>query len=104
IAEPDFNAYNYAFVGEETINGRRCKLVEAVPIDASKEVYGKVVHAIDPKDLVVVRRRFFDKKGQLIKEWSATKLEKVSGYWTVRDQTMKDFPKDMQSRLEMTEI
>lgn len=104
IAEPDLNAFNYAFVGEETINGRRCKLVEAVPIDAKNEVYGKVIHAIDPKDLVVVRRKFFDKKGQPIKQWSANKIEKISGYWTVRDQTMKDLSKDMESRLEMVEI
>jgi len=104
IAEPDINAFDYTFVGEETINGRACKLVQSVPKNPKTEVYGKVIHAIDPKDHLVVRRKFFDAKGKPIKEWSANKIEKVTGIWTVRDQTMKDLVGDVESRLEMTEI
>lgn len=104
IAEPDLNAFTYTFVGEETLNGRRCRLVESVPKDPKKEVYGKVVHSIDPKDLIVVRRRFFDQNGQQIKDWSADKIAKTSGYWTVKSQTMKNLAKDQESKIEMTEI
>jgi hypothetical protein len=104
IAEPDLDAFTYTFVGEETINGRPCKLVESVAKDPNTEVYGKVVHAIDAKDLIVVRRRFFDKSGKPIKQWSADKIEKVEGYWTVRDQRMKMLTGNEESRIEMTEI
>jgi hypothetical protein len=104
VAEPDLNAFTYEFVGEEVINGRKCKLVQSTPTDPKKEVYGKIIHAIDPTDLLVLHRKFFDHKGQAIKEWSAKKVEKVDGYWTVLDQQMKDLTQDMESRIEMTEI
>lgn len=104
LAEPDLNAFTYTFAGDDTVAGRACKLVESVPKDAKGELYGKVIHAIDPKDLIVLRRRFFDPKGTAVKEWTATKVEKVSGYWTVRDQRMKDLIQANESRMEMTEI
>jgi hypothetical protein len=104
VAEPNLDAFTYQFVGDETIDGRPCKLVESVPKDPKNEVYGKVIQAIAVKDLVVVRRRFFDQKGQASKEWTAKKLEKVSGYWTVRDQFMKDLTQNAESRIEITEI
>ncbi|HVN84505.1 MAG TPA: outer membrane lipoprotein-sorting protein [Candidatus Binatia bacterium] len=104
VVQPDLNAFTYAFVGDEKIDGRACKLVESVPKDPTNEVYGKVIHAVDPKDLIVVRRRFFDKQGQAIKEWTADKVEKISGYWTVRDQRMKDLTGTLESHIQITEI
>lgn len=104
LTEPDLDAFTYRVVGEETINGRPCKLVESKPKNREGEVYGKIVHAIDPKDFVVVRRQFFDQDGLALKEWTAAKIEKIDGNWTVRDQRMKFHPGNLESRLEMTEV
>jgi hypothetical protein len=104
LVEPDLNSFDYRFVGTDTVAGRSCKLVESLPKSPEKEVYGKTIHAIDPKDLIVLRRKLFDKKGQPLKEWSGTKIEKVDGHWTVLDQRMKNLPREMESRIEITEI
>ena len=104
LAEPELDAFTYTLVGNETVDGRACKLVEATPKEPEKEVYGKVIVTIDPNDLIILRRKFFDQEGHALKEWSATKVEKVDGNWTVRDQRMKFLPGNLESRIEMTEI
>src|SRR5690606_15896460 len=74
MVRPELDRYTYRFVGEETVGGRKTRLVEAVPVKPEGELYGKTVSAIDPADLLVMRVQFFDPKGTLLKVWT---LEKV---------------------------
>ena len=104
LTEPDLDAFTYEIVGKEMLHGRACTLVASTPKNREGEVYGKIIHAIDPKDAVVVRRQFFDQDGRALKEWTAERIEKIDGNWTVRDQRMKFLPGNLESRLEMTEV
>jgi hypothetical protein len=89
LVKPELDDYDYRFVGEETVAGRACKLVESLPRDASDDAYSKTILAIDPVDAVVVRTQFFDHKARLLKTWTVEKLEKVDGMWTPFEQRMK---------------
>jgi len=104
LVKPDLDAYDYSFVGEEEINGRKTKLVQAVPKNPEGELYGKTVVAIDPQDLVVVREQFFDKKNQLYKVLTVKKLEKVDGVWTPLEQEMADVQGKTSSLLKVTDV
>ena len=104
LVEPPLDAYTHTFVGDAEVNGRYCKLVESVSKDPSKEIYSKIVSAIDPKDLIVMRREFFDKKGQPIKVWQVEKIEKVDGYWTPMIQDMRNTQDKAESRLQVVSI
>jgi len=104
LVEPQLDAYTYQFVGEEELLGRKTKLVEAVPKNTANEIYGKTVIAIDPTDLLILKRSFYDIKGNLLKVWTINKVEKVDGVWTMRDQTMTTVPAKTTSRLETPEI
>jgi hypothetical protein len=104
LVMPDLNDYTYRFVGEQTLLGRPCKLVEMVPKRPSEEIYGKTVLALDPKDLLILRRQFFDRKGDLFKVWTIDKVEKIDGNWTLREQEMANVKDNTRSLLEVAEI
>lgn len=104
LVEPPLDAYTHTFVGDAEVGGRYCKLVQSTPKDAAKEIYGKIVAAVDPKDLVVMRREFFDKKGQALKVWQVEKIEKIDGIWTPKIQDMRNSQDKTESRLEVTSI
>ncbi len=104
LVEPPVDAYAYSFAGEAKIGERNCKLVASAAKNPKKEVYSKIIAAIDPQDLVVMRREFFDKDGKLLKTLTVDKLEKVDGNWTPMLQTMKNAQDNSVSTLEVTSI
>jgi hypothetical protein len=104
LVEPKLNDYTYAFVGEEEVLGRKTKLVEATPKHPQSEIYGKTVLAIDPTDLLILKRRFSDKDGKPLKVWTIDKIEKVDGVWTIRQQTMENVQQKSTSKLETPTI
>lgn len=104
LVEPPSDAYTYSFAGEAKIGERNCKLVESVAKNPKKEVYSKIIVAIDPQDLVAVRREFFDKDGKLLKTLTVDKIEKIDGNWTPMVQTMTNAQDKSVSTLEVTSI
>lgn len=104
LVTPDLDAFEYTFVGEEEIGGRKARLVQAVPKDPEEEIYGKTVFAIDTEDLLVLRSELFDKKGNLFKVLTIEKWEKVDGHWTPMQQVMKDVQGDTSSTIVVNEI
>jgi Outer membrane lipoprotein-sorting protein len=95
--------YTYRFVGDETIGQRACRLVEAIPLRPQEEVYSKVILAIDPVDLVVMRAQLF-KDDKLFKVHTTDTLEKIDGYWTPRQQTMRNLEDNDASQLTTIEM
>jgi hypothetical protein len=104
LVQPNESAFTYSFVGEETVGGRQCKLVEAVPKSPADEMYSKMIFAIDPKDRLVMKTQVFDDKGKLLKVWTMEKMEKVDGVWTPLEQLMTNAQDNHWSRLQLTEI
>ena len=104
FAEPELDAFTYSFVGEESVGGRQCKLVQVVPKTLDDALYSKSIVAIDPNDLVVVRTQLFDDKGTLLKVWTMEKLDKIDGKWTPVKQKIEDVQEKHWSALEMSEI
>jgi outer membrane lipoprotein-sorting protein len=104
FARPEIDGFTYTFVGEETVGGRNCKLVQAVAKNAEDMLYSKSITAIDPTDLIVMRTQLFDDKGQLQKVWTIEKIEKIDGVWTPLKQKIEDVQEKHWSELEMTDV
>ena len=96
--------YTYRFVGDEMVGQRACKLVECTPKHPENEAYGKIIAAIDPIDLVVMRAQLFNQDGKLFKLHSTDIIEKIDGYWTPRQQTMRNLDDNDASQLTTVEI
>ena len=86
------------------MGGRSVNLVEMTPKDPAKEVYAKTVLALDPKDLLILRREFFDKNGDKVKVWTIDKVEQIDGIWTLTGQEMQDLKGKTKSRLDVSDI
>ena len=104
MVRPELDAFTYRFVGEEKIGERAAQLVEAVPKDAERELYGKTISAIDPVDLLLLRVQFFDEKGAPLKVWTLEKIERIDGQWTPLVQRMQALQEHHESRLTLTEV
>ena len=101
---PEVDNYTYKYLGKDVIGGRSVNLVEMTPKDPAKEVYAKTVLALDPKDLLILRREFFDKKGDKVKVWTIDKVEQIDGIWTLTGQEMQDLKNNSKSRLDVSDI
>ena len=104
LIEPELDASTYRFAGEQTVINRPCKLVESVPKNPDDAIYGKTINALDPSDLLVLKREFFDHKQRPLKVWEVRKVEKVDGHWTILDQTMTNVQERTTSRLEAVSV
>ena len=104
LVEPPLDAFTYKFVGEDQVLGRKVMLVESTPKDPKKEIYSKTIMALDPKDLLALRRQFYDQKGQILKVWTVEKVEKKDGNWTLMEQRMTNSQTNEQSRLEVKDV
>ncbi|HSP99066.1 MAG TPA: outer membrane lipoprotein-sorting protein [Candidatus Dormibacteraeota bacterium] len=101
---PEVDNFTYKYLGKNVVGGRSVTLVEMTPKDPDKEVYAKTVLALDPKDLLILRREFFDKNGDKVKVWTIDKVEQVDGIWTLTGQEMQDLKNDSKSRLDVSEV
>ncbi len=104
MVQPALDDFTYSFVGEETVGGRACRLVQSVPKNPEKELYGKSVFAIDPVDLVVMRVRLYDQRGELFKSLAVEKIEKIDGHWTPLLQRMENVQDHSSSELSTVQI
>jgi hypothetical protein len=101
---PDVDTFELTELSPETVAGRECRIIEAVPKSSTEWQYGKARYAVQPDDRLVLRAEFFDKKGQLFKVWTLDKVEKVNGIWTPYAQRMKNVQEKTESTLELVEI
>ena len=101
---PEVDDFTYKYVGKDVVGGRSVTLVEMTPKDAEKAVYAKTVLALDPKDLLIMRREFFDKNGDKVKVWSIDKVEQIDGIWTLTGQEMQDLKSKAKSRLDVSDV
>lgn len=101
---PQVDDYTYKYLGKDVIGGRSVTLVEMTPKDPSQEVYAKTVLALDPKDKLIMRREFFDKKGEKVKVWTIDKVEQIDGVWTLTGQEMQNLQDKTKSRLDISDI
>lgn len=104
LVRPGLDEFVYGFVGDETVQGRPCRLVEATPKVPDQAFYGRSVFAVDPADLVVLRIELFDADGEPLKVLHIDALERREGHWTATRQRMVNLPANESSTLVVERI
>lgn len=104
MVAPEIDHYDYAFVGEEELLGRKCVKIEAKPKDLKGEVYSKAIFVVDPTDKLLLKTYSYDLKGELLKIWTLRKVEKVDGIWTMLVHDMENVQDKTSSTIELTKI
>lgn len=104
LVMPNLDDYTYKYIGKDVVGDRTVTLVQMTPVNLEADIYGKTVVALDPKDLLVLRREYFDKDGQKIKEWTVDKLEKIKDTLSPVGQKMVDLRTGEASRLDVGKV
>lgn len=90
----------HRMVGNETINGVACDMLESTPVDPDSSVYRKRVSWIDPKTLMALRVDFFEGSDTApSKRWWVVTKKKTQGYWTAIDSRIIDLASGHETRM-----
>ncbi len=77
--------YTWKTVGEETVDGHRCYVVESIPVSdkVAKELgYGRVLRWVDAEIWMVRKAKFWDIRGNALKTNHSRDIRQVQGIWT----------------------
>jgi len=91
LSEP-LEDYRYTLLGEAAPNGRPAYKIEALPREGLRTQYGKRLLWIDKATHLMVQTRFYDRKGEHLKTYTATNIRPVgsSGHYRAHRITMEN--------------
>jgi len=82
LKDEKLEKYDYKLVKDELLEGHPCYVIEAVPATAKEKKqsgYSKREIWIDKTNYVNLKTKFYDKKGQLFKVFTARDIRKIEG-------------------------
>jgi hypothetical protein len=95
--------YTYRYVGDETIDGQACYVIEYVPKN-KKSGYSKLTRWRIKDNLQELRTDFYDRKGELLKQRFIEGHRQVNGFWRVGKVTVKNVQTNKSSVLAFDQI
>ena len=79
---------SHALLRKEQISGRSCFVVESIPKEPSE--YTKRVSWIDESNFLPLREEFYDKQGELYREFETFEVKDINGIPTATKTVMKN--------------
>jgi len=93
----------HTFKAEETINGKAVYVIVSVP-KVEYKGFAKKVSYIDKENMLPLKEEYFDKKDELIREFTAEKIEDHGGVPTITVRKMTDVKKGGYTTVTFSEI
>lgn len=93
----------HTLLGEETIEGHLCWVVESVPKEEGY-IYSRKVCRIRQDINMVVLAEYYDRQARLLKVFSITEIEDISGIWTARQMVMENIQNKHKTILYFDDI
>lgn len=95
--------YNFRYLGDETIEGKDCYVVERIPKN-KKSGYSRVVRWRMKDNLQELRTDYYDRKGELLKRRMMFGHHLIDGYWRVTKIEVSNFQTNKKSRLTFDDV
>ncbi|WP_330210764.1 outer membrane lipoprotein-sorting protein [Pseudomonas sp. AM4(2022)] len=99
--------YRQTLLGEETMGGRECYVIERTPVSAqilAKTGYNKLKVWIDKQNKLVMREDFFDVKGVMFKQMRTLKVETIDHIDSITLSETEDFVTGTRSQLRFNQL
>jgi outer membrane lipoprotein-sorting protein len=99
--------YRWTTVGEEEVDGARCLVVEAIPVDeaTARELgYGRVLLRVDAELWLPRFGEYWDPKGAPLKTVRLQDVREVQGVWTPHRIEAADLRSGHVTRLEFRDV
>lgn len=95
---------NHQILGSEKYKDYDCWLLEGTARDPDDSQYGKRKSWIIKDTYVVAQIEYYNKKGELIKVFSAHDIQKIDGIYTVMETEMRDLEKRHRTFMKIDSI
>ena len=102
LESPDITRSQYRLTGEESMNGRPCYVIEAIPQDTDSS-YSKRLSWIDTESLIALRVDFFTDSNDPVKRLTADGISRHNGYWRADTLRMEDLARGRHTVLHVSE-
>lgn len=87
----------------ETIDGRKCLVVESIPKEA-KPTYAKTLAWVVEDEWIGLKKEFYLPNGTVGKKLEIKEYEKTDGVWVITDMTMTNVDKNSSTRIQMLDV
>ena len=78
-ASSTVNDYKHALLGEESIEGRTCWIVELIPHEGVGVVWGKIKMWVDKADFLQMKSEFYDEDDYLVNTMNGKEITTLGG-------------------------
>jgi len=100
LQERSVTADRHRLLGQETLDGVICQVLESVPVAPDNSVYLRRVSWVDPATLVVLRVDYFERdERRPSKRWLGVQRKSMQSIWTTTDSVMSNLDSGHQTRL-----
>jgi hypothetical protein len=103
LEERDVNQYDYAMLGNDTIDGAACWKIQMTPKPSRASHYSRSIGWIRKDNYVMVRLdNFVD--DDVVKRLTNSTLEDIQGIWTARLLEMADLKRGTRTKLTLQQV
>ena len=95
--------YNFRYLGDETIEGKDCFVIERIPKN-KKSGYSRVVRWRMKDNLQELRTDYYDRKGDLLKTRMMYGHHLIDGYWRVQKIEVTNAQTNKKSTLTFDDV
>lgn len=71
--------YSANLIGEESVKGKNCYMLDLIPKDESSVLWGKIKTWISKSDYLQMRAEYYDEDGELIHTMQASDITRLAG-------------------------
>ena len=103
LEERDVNQYEYAMLGDETIDGAACWKIESVPQQRKSSQYTKSIVWIRKDNHAFARIESYIKDAA-VRRLDYSDIQNVQGIWTARRLEMTDLRRGSRTRLTLDKL
>lgn len=97
------SADTHKVIRTETIDGRKCLVVESIPKEA-KPTYAKTLAWVVENEWIGLKKEFYLPNGKVGKKLEIDSYEKTDGVWVITDMTMSNLDKNSSTRIQMLDV
>lgn len=94
---------SHKLLGEETLHGKECYMVESVSKDEDY-MYSKTLVWVDKSNFIGVKKEFYDEDEDLLKVLAIKEIEEISGIWVIKNSEMENVQKNHRTTIVLSNI
>ncbi len=90
----------HTIIGEETINGVHCIVIESTPLDHDY-MYSKTITWVSDEYWIGMQKEFYDEDDELLKTLKVLEYESINDYWIITKSEMNNVQKDHKTLIDL---